>query len=283
MQDILLQNVHSEIFPLRDAAVNVIIRLVEAYESKPETLAHAIVLLDRFISSEFCALPDSSTYQRMVKASVGCFMIAVKFREVMHPCVRDLAVLTSCTCDDIREAEERIIRVLDWNVNVTTGVALLKIFMHRCIETKIARFNTAVDVADKILERCDERRRVRLSKYVSFLVQLAYCCRELTARHSAVAVTTACVIYSARILGDRSAEEELVPPFMRAAIAPDVIDGLRAVCRNRGYDFREAPPPPTAPPLPHAPAPSFQPGAEEPRGAAAAAAAADGFQQSMQG
>jgi hypothetical protein len=124
MQGISLANVHPEVLPLRDAGVNIIIRLVEAYESKAETLAHAIVLLDKLIAIEFCCPPDPSTSQRIVKAGVGCFMIAVKFREVMHPCVRDLAVLTSCSCDDIRIAEEQIVRVLEWNVNVTTGDAL---------------------------------------------------------------------------------------------------------------------------------------------------------------
>ena len=112
------------------------------------------------------------------------------------------------------------------------------------------RYSTlaAADVADKLLERCDEQRRTRLSKYVSFLVQLAYCCRELTTRYSTAAVAVACVVYSARILGDRSAEEELVPPPMRAVVDAAALDGLRNACRERGFDFPEAlPPPPPAP------------------------------------
>ncbi len=107
-----------------------------------------------------------------------------------------------------------------------------------------------------MLEQCTEWRRRRLSKYVSFLVQLAYCCREMTAHYSAAAVATACVVYSARILGDHAAEEELVPPFMRAGADGEVLESLRSVCRSRGYDFREAlapaPAPPSAAPAPAA-------------------------------
>ena len=238
-------HVNPAVLPIRDKAVNVIIRLVEAYESKAEALAHAIVLLDRLIATEFHSIPDSTTSQRMVKAAVGCYLIAVKVREVMHPCVRDLALLTSCTCEEIRCAEESVILALDWNVVVTTGMAACcRPLICNCVTPTLA----AADIADKLLERCDEQRRTRLSKYVSFLVQLAYCCRELTTRYSTAAVAVACVVYSARILGDRSAEEELVPPPMRAVVDAAALDGLRNACRERGFDFPEAlPPPPPAP------------------------------------
>ena len=119
---ISLDHVHADIFPIRDFAVNVVIRLVEAYESKAETLAHAIVLLDRLIAADFYSIPDSTTNDRMIKAAIGCFMIAVKFREVMHPCLRDLANLSSCSCDEIRSAEEAVVVALDWNISVTTGL-----------------------------------------------------------------------------------------------------------------------------------------------------------------
>ena len=36
--------VHPDILPIRDSAVNVVVRLVEAYDSKAEPLAHAIQL-----------------------------------------------------------------------------------------------------------------------------------------------------------------------------------------------------------------------------------------------
>jgi hypothetical protein len=119
---ISLDHVHAEIFPIRETAVNVVIRLVDAYESKAETLAHAIVLLDRLIAAEFHNIPDSSTADSMIKAAIGCFMIAVKFREVMHPCLRDLASLSSCSCDEIRSAEETVVVALNWNISVTTGL-----------------------------------------------------------------------------------------------------------------------------------------------------------------
>ena len=119
---ISLDHVHPDIFPIRDSAVNVVVRLVEAYDSKAETLAHAIVLLDRLIAAEYHRIPDSSTSDEMVKAAIGCFMIAVKFREVMHPCLRDLANLSSCTCDEIRAAEEAVVVALNWNISVTTGM-----------------------------------------------------------------------------------------------------------------------------------------------------------------
>jgi hypothetical protein len=147
----------------------------------------------------------------------------------------------------------------------------------------------AVDVADKLLEQCVDARRRRLSKYVSFLVQLAYCCREMTAHYSAAAVATACIVFSARILGDRAAEEELVPPFMRAG-DDTALERLRGVCRERGYDFPDAhaPPPPTAAADP-APAPAPVDAAapalaSPPTGAERRDAdAADGYERTMQG
>jgi hypothetical protein len=119
---ISLDHVHAEMFPIRDSAVNVVVRLVEAYESKAETLAHAIVLLDRLIATEFHRIPDSTTNDQMIKAAIGCFMIAVKFREVMHPCLRDLALLSACSSEEIRSAEEAVVVALNWNIGATTGL-----------------------------------------------------------------------------------------------------------------------------------------------------------------
>ncbi len=140
-----------------------------------------------------------------------------------------------------------------------------------------------------MLEQCAEWRRRRLSKYVSFLVQLAYCCREMTAHYSAAAVATACVVFSARILGDRAAEEELVPPFMRAGGDAAVLESLRGVCRDRGYDFPEADAPLLPPAAAAAPAALVDTAASalsRPQSGAERlcdAHGADGYERTMQG
>ena len=103
---------------MREKAINLIVALVEAYKSKSEVLVHAVALIDRFIEKSAF---NFSKKHRIVKFAVGCFMISVKLRDNAHPCVKDLALLTSCACDDIRSGEEEVLLTLNWNVELTTG------------------------------------------------------------------------------------------------------------------------------------------------------------------
>ena len=121
-QTVYLQHVSPSIFIIRDKAINLIVGLVEAYHSKTEVLVHAVALIDRLISKSTFEMSYFSPNHRIVKFAVGCFMISVKLRDSQHPCVQDLALLTSCECDEIRAGEEEVLLTLKWNVELTTGL-----------------------------------------------------------------------------------------------------------------------------------------------------------------
>ena len=120
-QAIYLEHVNPAMFSIRETAVNVIIELAEAYDATAEVIVHAIALIDRLIAKENFNSSDLDSSRRIGKAAIGSYMIAVKLREVIHPSVQDIAMLTSCTYDEIRSAEEDVLLALDWNVAATTG------------------------------------------------------------------------------------------------------------------------------------------------------------------
>ena len=100
-------------------SANIIVNLVDAYNSSGETLAHAAALSNRFIAAKFDRYQAGDISSLEVAA--GSFLIAMKFREVQHPCIINLSELTGKTNDQIRAAEEAIVIALDWNINVPTG------------------------------------------------------------------------------------------------------------------------------------------------------------------
>ena len=108
---------------LCEESSNLIVNLVEAYDAKGETLAHASTLSSRFIAAAFGNF-QTGKYSTLESAAAS-FMIAMKFREVKHPCIVNLAELSGKSNEQIRIAEESIVTSLDWNINITTGVAFL--------------------------------------------------------------------------------------------------------------------------------------------------------------
>jgi hypothetical protein len=113
---------------LCDESSNFIVNLVDAYDAKGETLAHASSLSNRFIATSFDRFL-SGEYSTL-EAATGSFLIAMKFREVKHPCIVNLAELSGRSNEQIRIAEETIVISLDWNINVTTGISISNPFQY---------------------------------------------------------------------------------------------------------------------------------------------------------
>lgn len=95
---------------MRGHGIFMIFRLSTAYGSSMETVAHAIVLLDRMLAKGASA----------INASIGCFMIATKMLETRHPSLQDLADLAFCSVEQVRTAEIGVLQALDWDVHVET-------------------------------------------------------------------------------------------------------------------------------------------------------------------
>ena len=123
-----LRAIHPRVSPLRDEAVNEVIRLVEAYQSTGETLVHSIILLNRLIAKLFNKVPEPGTRLTLCQAAVGCFLVAIKFREVLHPCLHDMSEITEHSCEAIRAAEEFVVISLDWDISCETGEEILLVF-----------------------------------------------------------------------------------------------------------------------------------------------------------
>ena len=139
-------------------------------------------------------------------------MVAVKFREVMHPSISDLSTLSNCGPEEISDAEVSVITALDWDVHVSSGVFLSDVPFHFTLVSYVTTFlPTAVDVADKLLEKFEGPQRRPLRKLVAFLLQVSYCCRVLVSALPPAPVAVACVTYAARTLG---ISEDLLLSFL---------------------------------------------------------------------
>jgi hypothetical protein len=114
-----LHNMSNNVASQRQSAAEVILFLSESYSTGGETLVHAIVLLDKYISS---SIHNDVSPVLLDQAAVACFMISVKFRETLHPTVSDLRQLTSFSCEDLLECEQAVMAALGWNICVVSGM-----------------------------------------------------------------------------------------------------------------------------------------------------------------
>ena len=113
-------SIHPQISLFRDEAVDEIVRLVEAYQTTDDILVHAIILLNRLIAKMF-KVPGHETRMALNLSAVGCFMLAIKFKEVAHPCIPDISKITKHSCEAICAAEQFVVVGLGWDINVNTG------------------------------------------------------------------------------------------------------------------------------------------------------------------
>ncbi len=104
---------------IRRSAASMLIFLADECETGCGTLVHGLLLWDRFRSSEATNRPHDMLNSEL--ASVACFIISVKFRDVYHPTLQQLARMTSFSCEDIARAEETVLSSLNWDIWIRTG------------------------------------------------------------------------------------------------------------------------------------------------------------------
>jgi hypothetical protein len=104
---------------LRKSAAEMLLELAEVYGTDVGTVVHGLVLWDRFISSRHAL---TMNLQNVLRASVACFMISAKLRDVKHPAIQNLANFTSFQCEELVRSEESVLLSLDWNISCSTGV-----------------------------------------------------------------------------------------------------------------------------------------------------------------
>jgi hypothetical protein len=118
--DHMLQNISASAASHRQSAAECILYLADQYRVAEETLVHALVLLDRYISAAILT-NENSNIESIISAAAACFMMTMKLREVSHPSLEDLSRITSCTCTDLEHSEEAVLRFLDWDICSVSG------------------------------------------------------------------------------------------------------------------------------------------------------------------
>jgi hypothetical protein len=115
-----LHNMPVDFASHRQNAAECLVYLAEEYKVAEETLVHAMVLLDRYISSAIITscLPN---LESLIRVSVACFMISTKLKEVSHPTLADLKDITSCGCEDLVQCEEKVLQSLEWDIYSVSG------------------------------------------------------------------------------------------------------------------------------------------------------------------
>ena len=125
-----LQNMDIDVIAHRQSAANVLVYLANEYRAGAESLVHALVLLDRYISS--AVLPASlSNVMSSTRAAVACFMISVKIREVEHPILHDLMEITSIGCQHLLHSEQIVLESLEWDIYPVSGDVHRTLFIVR--------------------------------------------------------------------------------------------------------------------------------------------------------
>jgi hypothetical protein len=119
--DIIPRDQYRQICAICGECTSMIVNLVDAYNARGETLAHAATISNRFVVVAFDRLsrPEELNLREVAAA---CFTISMKLREKMHPSLLDLAELTGRGKEEIAAAENHVLTALDWNTNISTGI-----------------------------------------------------------------------------------------------------------------------------------------------------------------
>ncbi len=103
----------------RQSAAELLVYLAYSYGTLDTTVAHALVLWDRFIG---CTLLTDMPNEMMSRQyAIACFMISVKLRDMSHPLLTDLREITSICCEDLAESERIVLSSLEWDVCYVSG------------------------------------------------------------------------------------------------------------------------------------------------------------------
>ena len=102
-------------------AANHIVSLVDVYQTSGNVLMHAVALSNRTIALRLRQFQSGEI--TTAEAAAGAFMLAMKFGEVEHPSIPDLARLTKRSNAQIKNAEVFIVAALEWNIHITTGIS----------------------------------------------------------------------------------------------------------------------------------------------------------------
>jgi hypothetical protein len=224
-----LQKFPAEVASHRQSAAEFLVYLTDEYKVAEETLVHALVLLDRYISSALISTGPPSL-ESMIRTSVACFMISTKLKEVCHPTLRDLQEITSCDCEDLLHSEEDVLQSLDWDIYSVSGE--FDIFL----QTSTARWfcvipASGLDIIEAILEKYEGRRSFK--KYSSFLVQISHFETELVSRFSYSEMAVASILVTADLFADPAARN-LVPAFLISDRIAQAVVMLSRVAAQRG-------------------------------------------------
>ena len=108
-----------------------IVDMVDSYDVKDETAAHAVTLLDRFIAAQLCThahqangvFESTAMHDEAECVAIAVFMLATKFKDTASPCLEDLIHIARHPWrkEQILKCEELILLAVDWDLHVTTG------------------------------------------------------------------------------------------------------------------------------------------------------------------
>ena len=139
------KSVHDNLYrygQCRRAAVNIIMSLAKAYQTRAETGGHAIALLDRFLHCKQCKVDledrvvlngtdvasniatSPMTNREAQSAAIACFLLATKMKETSAPCTQDLgptAGLLWCSPEHISASEIEVLNITDWALHGCPG------------------------------------------------------------------------------------------------------------------------------------------------------------------
>jgi hypothetical protein len=116
-----LQNLKNDVASHRQRAADILLHLTERYHVTEETLVHALVLSDRYISSTMLPAASLCSLESSTGAAVACLMIAMKLRDVVHPLIQDLSQMTSIECQQLLHFEALVLQSLEWDICAVSG------------------------------------------------------------------------------------------------------------------------------------------------------------------
>ncbi len=228
-----LHNMPPDVALHRQSAAECLIYLADEYKVAEETLVHALVLLDRYIS---CAMisSGSTNLESMIRASIACFMISTKLKEVLHPSLHDLQDITSCGCEDLQKSEEDVLQSLEWDIYSVSGEFLENFdssFFQRSDSNFASVLGSGLDIIEVILEEYEGRRSFK--KFSSFLVQISHFDTAMVSRFSYAEIAIAAILVTGDHFADPAAGN-LVPAFLLSDRTAQAVDMLRQVAARRG-------------------------------------------------
>lgn len=204
---------------IRDMGLAVVVMQTNSFSCSSRTFVLAMSLFDRFLHKSIRVVDIGQTVpggqavssiktqhgaqDLSIEIPAACFQIACKIVEVFAPRLVDVAGVIDhrASVEQLKDAEKRICRAVEWQIDVVTGLPSMDISLHSALLCLLVSYlpslrpypPAALDLVYKLLGFTTQLRQEMIRFDADLAVKVAFCSRKLL-QHSVMELAVASLL-----------------------------------------------------------------------------------------